>query len=87
MYADAVIGVSIMFSARKDEDKSSLSLPIQPKNCYSKIYENKDVGKLVSLLSSSINSNKKVVFIFYAILSNFSAAVKSFQRHKNTFLF
>ena len=53
---------------KKEDDKSvSFTLSVQNKNYFLKVCENKEVGRLVSVLSSSINSAKKVFIlnIFY----------------------
>jgi len=55
---------SVSFVGKKEDDKAyPYTVPIQPKNYFLKVCENKDVGKLVSVLSSAINSMKKVSFI------------------------
>ena len=38
----------------------SVSFHVQPKNYYRNVSENKEISKLVSLLSTAINSTKKV---------------------------
>ena len=45
----------------KDEDKAAMfTVQPQPKNFYQRVYENKEINKLASLLSTAINSTKKV---------------------------
>ena len=42
------------------EEEQQFEIQQQPKNYFKAVSENKDVSKLVSLLSTAINSNKKV---------------------------
>ena len=48
--------------AKKGEDDKQVTFQVQlqPKNYYKNVSEHKEITKLVSLLSTSINSTKKV---------------------------
>jgi len=53
-----------MFANKKEKNKwHAFELPVQNKNYFLKVYENKEVGRLVSILSSSVNSIKKVFYV------------------------
>jgi len=50
-----------MYGGRKGfDDRASLTAPISSVNYFQKVYDNKEVARLVSVLMSSINSVKKV---------------------------
>ena len=42
------------------EEAVRMTVHQQPKNYFQRVYENKEISKLVSLLSTAINSTKKV---------------------------
>lgn len=55
-------------AGRKGEDGdrgSNFQVINQPKNYFKSVSENKEIAKLVSLLSTSINSTKKVMGVSY----------------------
>ncbi len=57
--------MNVSFQMVEHDDKSSLQIQQQPNNYYKNVSENKEISKLVSLLSTSINSTKKVwVLVF-----------------------
>lgn len=46
-----------------DTTDSGYTVHAQPKNYFKSVYDNKEISKIVALLSTSINSNKKVRFV------------------------
>ena len=54
------------------DDKSGTHIVPQPKNYFKNVSENKEISKLVSLLSTSINSTKKVNLITKGYTYTFS---------------
>jgi len=61
--------VAAVYVNKKEKQKSlALALPVQNNNYFLSVCENKEVGRLVSILSSSTNSMKKV-FILLCFLA------------------
>jgi hypothetical protein len=68
-----IVPASLAFGGSKDDDKSyPFTTPLQSRNYFQKVWENKDVGKLVSVLASAINSMKKVNFASRDTINTFN---------------
>lgn len=62
-----MLTISSKFSEDSISDKTSVTqvIPFQARNYYKSVSENKEITKLLSVLSSSISSSKKVYNILY----------------------